>query len=280
MLRRCHLVAIAALVVLASLWSQRAAADPPDILRSYRFIPSRSRVVQTGGIAGFVLPFTVRGRFDLVTGYEYGPGPSLMPYAAFENVDAWMIPHSPLAYVLSLDRTFNMTGLDGTFADPNRLHFSGENDQGAAVRLTATLHGRLLHLAGATDPPCCDFFQYQINALAYLTPYGDFNFDGRVDTADFTVWRDTMGSTSDLEADGNGDGVVDHADYLIWKSDAGTSIDLSMFDGFDGLTAAGVPEPSTFLLVSIAGGVTMLVTSSLRATKRDRSPSRQIRPVL
>lgn len=47
---------------------------------------------------------------------------------------------------------------------------------------------------------------------------GDFNGDGAVDAADYTVWRDTNGSTTDLRADANGDGVVDQADYDLWKS--------------------------------------------------------------
>ena len=29
-----------------------------------------------------------------------------------------------------------------------------------------------------------------------------------VDAADYSVWRDTLGSTNDLRADGNGDGQV------------------------------------------------------------------------
>jgi hypothetical protein len=52
---------------------------------------------------------------------------------------------------------------------------------------------------------------------------GDYNHDGRVDSADYTVWRDTKGSTTDLRADGNADGVVDEADYDLWKANFGAS---------------------------------------------------------
>jgi hypothetical protein len=45
---------------------------------------------------------------------------------------------------------------------------------------------------------------------------GDFNRDGRVDAADYTIWRDTSGSTTDLRADANGDGAVDEQDRDIW----------------------------------------------------------------
>jgi Type I phosphodiesterase / nucleotide pyrophosphatase/Dockerin type I domain len=50
---------------------------------------------------------------------------------------------------------------------------------------------------------------------------GDFNRDGHVDAADYTLWRDTNGSTTDLRADANGDGSVDQADYELWKANHG-----------------------------------------------------------
>ena len=41
-----------------------------------------------------------------------------------------------------------------------------------------------------------------INAAAFLP--GDYNHDDRVDAADFVVWRNTLGSTTELVADGSG----------------------------------------------------------------------------
>lgn len=51
-----------------------------------------------------------------------------------------------------------------------------------------------------------------------VAPVGDFNLDGIVDAADYTLWRDTLGSKTDLRADANEDGEVDQADYALWKS--------------------------------------------------------------
>src|SRR5262249_27115537 len=51
--------------------------------------------------------------------------------------------------------------------------------------------------------------------------FGDFNADGSNDAADYSVYQDTFGSTTDLRADANGNGVVDAADYNIWKSHFG-----------------------------------------------------------
>jgi hypothetical protein len=55
------------------------------------------------------------------------------------------------------------------------------------------------------------------------TVSADFNLDGRVDAADYTVWRDSLGAPSaSLSGDANGDGAVDTADYLVWRSQYGT----------------------------------------------------------
>jgi hypothetical protein len=46
-----------------------------------------------------------------------------IPYAEFVDVDSWLIPDSPLTYLLDLDDTLNLSGLAGTFGNvgPNRL---------------------------------------------------------------------------------------------------------------------------------------------------------------
>lgn len=87
---------------------------------------------------------------------------------------------------------------------------------------------------------------------------GDYNGDGVVDAADYTVWRDTLGSTEDLRANGDdtgiSTGIIDGADYLVWSS---------RFGDVAGATVAsvgvGVPEPASVatcvvLLGSIAFG--------------------------
>ena len=59
-------------------------------------------------------------------------------------------------------------------------------------------------------------------AYSVVTAPGDYNGDGIVNAADYTIWRQTLGSTTDLRADGNGDLVIDAGDYNIWSSNFGT----------------------------------------------------------
>jgi GH35 family endo-1,4-beta-xylanase len=91
-------------------------------------------------------------------------------------------------------------------------------------------------------------------------PVGDYNGDGKVDAADYTVWRDTLGSTTDLRADGNGNGSIDAGDYDTWVAKFG-----NVYSSGSG-TAAAVPEPATTVLL-LAGSLA-LVPMKRRACKR------------
>jgi hypothetical protein len=74
---------------------------------------------------------------------------------------------------------------------------------------------------------------------------GDYNFDGIVDAADYTVWRNTLGQSGPgLAADGDGDNEITVADYGIWKTSYGNSA------GSGGAATAGTssPEPSANVL--------------------------------
>jgi hypothetical protein len=75
------------------------------------------------------------------------------------------------------------------------------------------------------------------NLVLSLPLTGDYNGDGRVDAADYTVWRNTLNSTDNLAADGNNSGQVDTDDYLVWKQAyASRSVVLA--------APASIPEPA------------------------------------
>lgn len=77
---------------------------------------------------------------------------------------------------------------------------------------------------------------------------GDYNGDGKVDAADYTVWRDNFGAPDESSLHGNGSnsGGVDQADYNLWKTNFGSG------GGSGSLAGAPVPEPSAILLCLIA----------------------------
>ena len=76
---------------------------------------------------------------------------------------------------------------------------------------------------------------------------GDYNGDTLVDAADYTLWRNTFGSRTELAADADGSGEVDQADFAIWKTNFGRTLG-------SGAAASAVPEPasSTFACFGLA----------------------------
>lgn len=122
---------------------------------------------------------------------------------------------------LTIDAFFD-TSVVGSFEATYTLNLSGEDLLGEQTQtLSLTLLGEVL------------------GSLA-----GDYNSDGLVDAADYSVYRDTLGSTADLRADGNNDGEINAADLAVWSG---------AFGSVSGSSGA-VPEPSSLLLAALAYG--------------------------
>ncbi|MEM8864712.1 MAG: polysaccharide lyase [Planctomycetota bacterium] len=106
------------------------------------------------------------------------------------------------------------------------------------------------------------YFDDFVVSTAFI-PTGDYNRDGVVDVADYTVWRDAYGSTTSLAADGNGDGAVDIDDYLLWnEAFTGTSSAASVS------AFAAVPEPALGPLLIAAIAATCSLTTRREASRR------------
>ena len=99
-------------------------------------------------------------------------------------------------------------------------------------------------------------------AAAGLT--GDYNGNGIVDAADYTVWRDTLGSTTNLAANGNGNMVIDAGDLTVWQANFGATL------GSGAHEAAAVPEPRSLALLLF--GLPFLASAplSVRVIRRGR----------
>jgi hypothetical protein len=72
---------------------------------------------------------------------------------------------------------------------------------------------------------------------------GDYNLDGAVNTADYVVWRNTFGSSTDLRADGSGNNLVGQEDFDVWANQmrSGSSQAVASAAPLDSI----VPEPAT-----------------------------------
>lgn len=117
----------------------------------------------------------------------------------------------------------------------------------------------LSSLAGAAslhfDFTSSDVGMFGMNTPAYfamddltlnvdVTP-GDYNNDGNIDSADYTVWRDALDTTTPRRgagADGDLSGLIDQTDWSVWANNYGNSP-----------APTAIPEPSAILLIAIGG---------------------------
>ncbi|QDV72509.1 hypothetical protein [Botrimarina mediterranea] len=77
-------------------------------------------------------------------------------------------------------------------------------------------------------------------APAQVALPGDYNNDGAVNAADYTVWRDALGTATTLPGD-TSPGGVSAVDYTVWASNYGRTL--------GGSSALAVPEPSSVLIL-------------------------------
>jgi hypothetical protein len=100
------------------------------------------------------------------------------------------------------------------------------------------------------------FSTYSVVAVGLA---GDYNVDGVVDAADYTVWRDTLGqSGTGLAADGNRNGKIDPGDYDVWRTHFGAvsaGIGAGGGAGGDSTGQAAVPEPASLALALVVVGL-------------------------
>jgi hypothetical protein len=76
---------------------------------------------------------------------------------------------------------------------------------------------------------------------------GDYNNNGVVDAADYTVWRDHLGDLDETAINDNGDGGgITMSDYTYWKDNFGNTLQGS---GQGNAQLASVPEPAAAALL-------------------------------
>jgi hypothetical protein len=102
----------------------------------------------------------------------------------------------------------------------------------------------------ALDLAAAPWVNDRVDTLVLL---GDYNKNGVVEAADYTVWRNTIGQTGFARpADGDASGAVDMADYLVWRDNYGKTSPTSGSGAALTHSAHFAPEPSALLLVLLA----------------------------
>ncbi len=110
-----------------------------------------------------------------------------------------------------------------------------------------------------------DGMMFEASDSIRVVPPGDSNNDFTVDAADYTIWANEFGGTSDphFDTDFNDDGSIDAADYTIFANHFGASMPAPAGPT---AAAAAVPEPSTLTLTAFA--LLSLLTFAWRRRRR------------
>lgn len=96
-------------------------------------------------------------------------------------------------------------------------------------------------ITGITAAGMISSGQFDVSPNFTVIP-GDYDGNGVVAAADYTVWRDTLGQLgTGLAADGNSNGEVEDGDYMVWKMHFGEAA-LSVGNG------QRVPEPAALMM--------------------------------
>ncbi len=80
---------------------------------------------------------------------------------------------------------------------------------------------------------------------------GDYNDDGVVNLADYTIWRDNLGGDSSVLDNNEITGTITNDHYTQWKSNFGATA------GAASVANAQVPEPQAILLLAAGIGISV-----------------------
>jgi hypothetical protein len=216
-------------------WSVTNNVDTTDIsavsLRSdFTFNPSVSGAIQD-------LSFS----YDAITnisGQGQGTAPALMQNGKLYEVQ----PENTGYYSSYTSISFAVLHAESFFAFDGSHTHPDFSTAGATIAFGfANSNGGTGIFSHRTTQSHYDNFSVVVN---FTPASGDYNRNGVIDAADYTVWRDTLGSTTDLRADGNADGIVNQLDYQIWK-------DNFPHSGAGSAAIDAVPEPFALGLLAI-----------------------------
>jgi hypothetical protein len=161
-----------------------------------------------------------------------------------------------VGYNIHLAVTFDLDTETGSVSwydldDPTDASTKGDVELGTFPNGAGVGNYAFTRLIVSETPPSAGFDNIRLAVFSEGLA-GDYNSDGTVDAADYTVWRDNLGAADETVIGGNGDGLngVDQGDYLVWKSNFGTI--AGPMGGGSSLGQVPVPEPATSVLAIVA----------------------------
>ncbi len=84
-----------------------------------------------------------------------------------------------------------------------------------------------LAVTSHTNGTLCTSVFSNVSVTSSDSPLPDYNGNGVVDAADYVLWRKTLGSTTNLLANGDDTGpsagIIDQADYAVWRTNFGNT---------------------------------------------------------
>lgn len=217
-----------------------AATDPPgthqalfanwDFSLGQQYTYNQYTFYGQPGLATPVPLNQVQVSFDVSATGNESAAPMYVEYQQGANLGHYDFSLSDSAYH-HISFTLNQTVLTGT------------------IDLTQPFNFRLGHGVGGFGFDANDIVHLDNVLVQTITPVavaGDYNSDSVVDAADYTLWRDNLGSTTYTLANRSpsNTGAISQADYDFWQSRFGATSGAGA-----GLSAGGaVPEPSSFAL--------------------------------
>jgi hypothetical protein len=234
----------------------------------YRILPRKSTLTQTGGFAGVDIDHRLHGVYDFV---QNEPNATSRSTVQFDDVNVYAPLGPMLPAFIDVGHLLNLELLRGEqlpLGIPTPVYrFKGVINDGIAasplesstIELYAALSGPWMYLWGETTPPpqSADYFSYEIKAVARTGRWADWNEDGVVDAADYTLARDLQTNPLAFPPDWDGE-------YALWRDQFGEKapdID-AMIASFSAAMASSssfaVPEPSSLLLMVL--GATAFIT--------------------
>jgi hypothetical protein len=171
------------------------------------------------------------------------PGPLTLPGNVTNNANSrWLIGlDGAAAGKLAIGGNLDLSALDSL-----DVAGSGSGSSWVIATYAGTLTGTFDNVTSGYTVDYGTLTNSQITLMTAGLP-GDFNDDGKVDAADYVVWRKNVTANAALP---NDNGLATQADrFNLWRSNFGNP----MGSGSSGLNAHGaVPEPATMLLLLLA----------------------------